>query len=82
MKKDENIVEIPMLENSTYRFAKSLQRRFGKIEGITDKNYVTNSFHINVKEKIDAFSKLKFESQFQEMSSGGWSKSSHSHLTA
>ena len=70
------------IENSTYRFAKSLQRRFGKIEGITDKNYVTNSFHVNVTEKIDAFSKLKFESQFQELSSGGWSKSSHSHLTA
>ena len=59
------------IENSTYRFAKSLQRRFGKIEGITDKNYVTNSFHVNVTEKIDAFSKLKFESQFQELSSGG-----------
>ena len=70
------------IESVTYRFAKSLQRRFGKIEGITDKNYVTNSFHINVTEKIDAFSKLKFESQFQELSSGGWSKSSHSHLTA
>ena len=71
-----------MIENSTYKFAKSLQKRFGKIKDVTDKNYITNSFHVNVKEKIDAFSKLKFESKFQDLSSGGWSKSSHSHLTA
>lgn len=59
------------LENSTYKFAKSLQKRFGIIEGITDHNYVTNSYHIFVKEKVDAFFKLKFESQFQKLSSGG-----------
>lgn len=71
MKKDENIVEI-MIENSTYKFAKSLQKRFGKIKDISDKNYITNSFHVNVKEKIDAFSKLKFESQFKDLSAGGY----------
>lgn len=59
------------LENSTYKFAKSLQKRFGIIKGITDHNYVTNSYHISVKEKVDAFYKLKFESQFQKLSSGG-----------
>ena len=59
------------LESTTYKFAKTLQKRFGIIEGITDKNYITNSYHVCVSEKIDAFSKLKFESQFQELSTGG-----------
>ncbi len=59
------------LESSTYRFAKCLQQRFGKIEGITDKNYITNSYHVHVTEPIDAFEKLAFESQFQALSSGG-----------
>lgn len=59
------------IESTTYKFAKCLQRRFGIIEGITDKGYITNSYHINVCEEIDAFSKLKFESQFQSLSKGG-----------
>ncbi|MBQ0042760.1 MAG: anaerobic ribonucleoside-triphosphate reductase [Lachnospiraceae bacterium] len=59
------------LESTTYKFAKCLQKRFGVIEGITDKNYITNSYHVHVTEKIDAFTKLKFESQFQELSPGG-----------
>lgn len=59
------------IESTTYKFAKCLQKRFGIIEGITDKNYITNSYHVNVKEPIDAFSKLKLESQFQELSLGG-----------
>ena len=59
------------LESSTYKFAKLLKQRFGVIEGITDKNYVTNSYHIHVTEPIDAFSKLKFESEFQALSPGG-----------
>ncbi|MBQ8430928.1 MAG: anaerobic ribonucleoside-triphosphate reductase [Clostridia bacterium] len=59
------------LESTTYKFAKCLQRRFGIIEGITDKNYITNSYHIHVGEQVDAFSKLKLESQFQELSTGG-----------
>ena len=59
------------LESTTYKFAKCLQKRFGVIEGITDRNYITNSFHVPVFEKIDAFSKLKFESKFQELSPGG-----------
>lgn len=59
------------MESTTYKFAKSLQRRFGKIEGVTDKNYITNSYHVHVSEKIDAFSKLKFEAEFQKMSPGG-----------
>jgi ribonucleoside-triphosphate reductase len=59
------------IESTTYKFAKCLQRRFGIIEGITDKNYITNSYHVNVREPIDAFAKLKFESQFQELSLGG-----------
>lgn len=59
------------LESTTYKFAKSIQRRFGIIEGITDKNYITNSYHVDVKEEIDAFTKLKFESQFQALSTGG-----------
>ena len=59
------------LESTTYKFAKNLQKRFGKIPGVTDKNYITNSYHVFVGEEIDAFSKLKFESQFQALSSGG-----------
>ena len=59
------------LESTTYKFAKCLQRRFGIIEGITDKNYITNSYHVHVSEEIDAFSKLKFESDFQKLSPGG-----------
>jgi len=59
------------LESSTYRFAKCLQNRFGKIQGVTDKNYVTNSYHVHVTEPIDAFEKLAFESQFQALSAGG-----------
>jgi len=59
------------LESTTYKFAKCLKRRFGEIEGVTDKNYITNSYHIHVTEPIDAFSKLSFEAQFQELSPGG-----------
>ena len=59
------------LESTTYKFAKCLKKRFGVIEGVTDKNYITNSYHVNVTEKIDAFSKLSFEAQFQELSPGG-----------
>ena len=59
------------LESTTYKFAKCLQKRFGIIEGVTDKNYITNSYHVHVTEKIDAFTKLSFESQFQELSPGG-----------
>ncbi len=59
------------LESTTYRFAKCLQKRFGIIEGVTDKAYITNSYHIHVTEEIDAFSKLAFESQFQKLSPGG-----------
>ena len=59
------------LESTTYKFAKCLQKRFGVIEGVTDKNYITNSYHVHVTEPIDAFTKLKFESQFQALSPGG-----------
>ena len=59
------------LESTTYKFAKCLQKRFGIIPGVTDKNYITNSYHVHVAEKIDAFSKLKFESEFQKLSPGG-----------
>lgn len=59
------------LESTTYKFAKCLQRRFGIIDGVTDKNYITNSYHVHVTEEIDAFSKLTFESQFQKLSPGG-----------
>ncbi|MEE3392333.1 MAG: anaerobic ribonucleoside-triphosphate reductase [Lachnospiraceae bacterium] len=59
------------LESTTYKFAKCLQKRFGIIPGVTDKNYITNSYHVHVTEKIDAFAKLKFESQFQNLSPGG-----------
>lgn len=59
------------IESTTYKFAKCLQKRFGIVEGITDKSYITNSYHVNVREKIDAFDKLSFESQFQKLSPGG-----------
>ena len=59
------------LESTTYKFAKCLQKRFGIVKGITDHGYITNSYHVNVREKIDAFTKLKFESQFQRLSPGG-----------
>lgn len=59
------------LESTTYKFAKCLQKRFGVVEGVTDRNYITNSYHVPVFENIDAFSKLKFESQFQDLSTGG-----------
>ena len=59
------------LESTTYKFSKCLQKRFGIIEGVTDKNYITNSYHVHVTEPIDAFTKLKFESQFQALSPGG-----------
>ena len=59
------------LESTTYKFAKCLQKRFGVIKGVTDKNYITNSYHVHVTEPIDAFEKLKFEAQFQELSPGG-----------
>ena len=59
------------LESTTYKFSKCLQKRFGKIEGVTDKNYITNSYHVHVTENINAFDKLKFEAQFQELSPGG-----------
>ena len=59
------------MESTTYRFAKCLQRRFGVIPGVTDRNYITNSYHVHVTEEIDAFSKLKFESEFQKLSPGG-----------
>ena len=73
-KKAENIsysVYGTPMESTTYRFAKCLQKRFGIIPGVTDKNYITNSYHVHVTEKIDAFSKLKFESEFQKLSPGG-----------
>ncbi len=59
------------IESTTYKFAKCLQKRFGKIAGVTDKNYITNSYHVNVTEEINAFDKLTFESQFQKLSPGG-----------
>lgn len=59
------------LESTTYKFAKCLKKRFGEITGVTDRNYITNSYHIHVTEEIDAFSKLSFESEFQELSPGG-----------
>ena len=73
-KNDENIAYSPYgspIESTTFKFAKCLKRRFGIIEGITDKNYVTNSYHINVREKIDPFEKLKIESEYQKLSQGG-----------
>ncbi len=59
------------LESTTYKFSKCLQKRFGIIQGVTDKSYITNSYHVHVSEKIDAFTKLKFESEFQQLSPGG-----------
>ncbi len=59
------------LESTTYKFAKCLQKRFGEVPGVTDKSYITNSYHVHVSEKIDAFTKLKFESEFQQLSPGG-----------
>ena len=59
------------IESTTYKFAKCLQKRFGIVPGVTDKSYITNSYHVHVSEEIDAFSKLKFESQFQALSTGG-----------
>lgn len=59
------------IESTTYKFAKCLQKRFGIIQGVTDHNYITNSYHVNVREEIDAFTKLKFESEFQRLSPGG-----------
>lgn len=59
------------IESTTYKFAKCLQKRFGIVKGVTDKSYITNSYHVHVTEEIDAFSKLKFESQFQSLSTGG-----------
>lgn len=59
------------IESTTYKFAKCLQKKFGVIEGITDKNYITNSYHVNVREEIDPFEKLEIESRFQELSPGG-----------
>ena len=59
------------LESTTYKFAKCLQKRFGVVKGVTDKNYITNSYHVNVREEINAFDKLTFESQFQKLSPGG-----------
>ncbi|MCR5235972.1 MAG: anaerobic ribonucleoside-triphosphate reductase [Lachnospiraceae bacterium] len=73
-KKAENIdysVYGTPLESTTYKFAKCLQKRFGKIKDVTDHNYITNSYHVNVREKIDAFKKLAFESDFQALSPGG-----------
>ncbi len=73
-KKKENIdfsIYGTPLESTTYKFAKSLQKRFGIIEGVTDKNYITNSYHIKVTEEINAFDKLAFESKFQKLSPGG-----------
>ena len=73
-KKAENIsysVYGTPMESTTYKFAKCLQKRFGIIKGVTDKNYITNSYHVHVSEKIDAFKKLKFEADFQKLSPGG-----------
>lgn len=73
-KKAENIdysVYGTPLESTTYKFAKCLQKRFGKIKDVTDHNYITNSYHVNVREKIDAFDKLGFEAEFQRLSPGG-----------
>ncbi len=73
-KQEENIdfsVYGTPLESTTYKFARCLQKRFGKIPGVTDKNYITNSYHVHVAEQIDAFTKLKFEAEFQKLSPGG-----------
>jgi len=60
-----------LLESTTYKFAKALQKRFGKIQDVTDHNYITNSYHVNVREEISAFKKLEFEADFQKLSPGG-----------
>ena len=73
-KKEENIdysIYGTPLESTTYKFAKSLQKRFGIVKGVTDKNYITNSYHIHVTENINAFDKLKLEAEFQTLSPGG-----------
>ena len=74
-RKEESDIDFSLygtpLESTTYKFAKSLQRRFGIIEGVTDKSYITNSYHVHVTEDINAFDKLKFEAQFQALSPGG-----------
>ena len=70
-KNAENIDYGTPLESTTYKFAKCLQKRFGIVPGITDRNYITNSYHVHVTEQIDAFTKLKFESEFQRLSPGG-----------
>jgi len=73
-KKEENIdysVYGSPIESTTYKFAKCLQKRFGKIKDITDHNYITNSYHVNVREEIDPFTKLELEGEFQELSPGG-----------
>ena len=73
-KEEENIsysVYGTPMESTTYKFSKCLQKRFGMIEGVTDKNYITNSYHVHVSEEIDAFKKLKFEADFQKLSPGG-----------
>ena len=73
--KEQHIIDFSMygtpLESTTYKFAKCLQKRFGLVPGITDRNYITNSYHVHVTEPIDAFTKLKFESEFQRLSPGG-----------
>ncbi len=73
--KEENNIDFSLygtpLESTTYKFAKCLQKRFGRIEGVTDRNYITNSYHVHVTEEMNAFDKLKFEAQFQELSPGG-----------
>ena len=73
--KEENNMDFSLygtpLESTTYKFAKCLQKRFGVIEGVTDRNYITNSYHVHVTEEMNAFDKLKFEAQFQELSPGG-----------
>ena len=60
-----------MIESTTYKFAKCLKERFGEIKDVTDHNYITNSYHVNVREKIDPFEKLDVESKFQKLSPGG-----------
>ena len=67
---DYSLYGTPM-ESTTYKFAKGLQKRFGIIKDVTDHNYITNSYHVNVREEIDAFTKLKLESEFQKLSPGG-----------
>ena len=73
--KDQHNIDFSLygtpLESTTYKFAKCLQKRFGLVPGITDRNYITNSYHVHVTEQIDAFTKLKFESDFQKLSPGG-----------